>query len=462
MALSPRSNVGRVGVIGAGWAGLAAAVELADSGWQVELWEMAPAPGGRGRSGVVQALGNPAGALPLPLLQQTPQTQAESGGLELELDAGQHILIGAYRETLRLMQDLGVDLQAAFWRGSLALVTPNGTGLKLPGGPPVLAFLRGLVRHGAWPWRTRGQLLMRLLRWHRRGFQCDASLTVSQLCTGLPPEVISDLIEPLCVAALNTPATAADAQVFLRVLADGVFAGVGSSDLLIPRWPLRKVMPAPALHRLEQRGAAVHLAHRVTGLQPLGQGRWQVQAKQAQVVDRLVVATSAAEAARLLGPWDPAWAASAQALRFEPIVTCWIDAPGARLPHPMVRLTDGPAQFAFDLSAIGWPWLGGMSLVVSDAGAYMASGLDALEHAVLQQALALPGASAAHTRVVRSIAERRATFACTPGLRRPQGRAAADHGGVWIAGDYVQGPYPSTLEGAVRSGVAAAQQLRDS
>jgi len=55
--------------------------------------------------------------------------------------------------------------------------------------------------------------------------------------------------------------------------------------------------------------------------------------------------------------------------------------------------------------------------------------------------------------VVQTVVEKRATFACTTGLRRPPARVAA---GLFAAGDYVDGPYPATLEGAVRSGLAAA------
>ena len=429
----------RVGVIGAGWAGLAAAVELADAGWQVVLWEMAPTPGGRGRSGIAQALA------------------ADSA--QVELDAGQHILIGAYTHSLRLMRRLGVDLEAAFWRGPLQLVAPDGRGLKLPGGHPILAFLRGLAQHQAWPWTARAQLLAQLAGWHRKGYGCEPGRSVAQLCAGLPAVVMDELIEPLCVAALNTPAQAADAQVFLRVLGDGLFAGPGGSDLLIPRRPLRALLPTPALHELQAQGARVHLAQRVHRIEPLGDGRWCVAAKALHEVDRLVVATSASEAARLLAPWDPSWAQAAQGLAFEPIVTTWVQSPGVHLPSPMVRLANGPAQFAFDLNAIGTPWRGGLSFVASDAGAWLERGLPALERAVFEQACALPGAAAGTTRVVRSIAERRATFRCTPGLQRPGGRAAAAQGGAWVAGDYIQGPYPSTLEGAVRSGLAAAHDL---
>jgi predicted NAD/FAD-dependent oxidoreductase len=273
---------------------------------------------------------------------------------------------------------------------------------------------------------------------------------------------MDDLIEPLCVASLNTPAVAADAQVFLRVLADGLFAGPGGSDLLIPRQPLRALLPSPALAHLQHCGALVHLAQRVRELQPIGNGRWKVLTAVTQEVDRLVVAASATEAARLMSPWDAAWAQCAHALAFEPIVTTWVHAPSVCLPCPMVRLPHGPAQFAFDLASIGVPWPGGLAFVTSDAGPSLATGINTLEEAVHAQALALPGASLGAVGVVRSIAERRATFRCAPGLQRPPSKAAADHGTAWVAGDYVDGPYPSTLEGAVRSGIAAAYHVNNS
>lgn len=444
----PLSAVGSrktVGVVGAGWAGLAAALTLHDAGHRVVLWEMAPLPGGRGRSGIRQDTGG-TGA---------PQS--------IELDCGQHILIGAYTASLRLMQGLGVDLKASLWRGPLQLMDAQGEGLRLPTGHPLWAFLRGLWAHRRWSWSERGTLLLRLAAWHRRGFRCEPGLTVAALCEGLAPRVMDELIDPLCVAALNTPSAVADGGVFLRVLGDGLFAGPGGSDLLIPRVPLHELLPGPALQTLRAGGHAVHLSQRVARIEPWGpdrRGAWQVQGKDAVAVDHLILATSAPEAARLVQPWDPAWSATAACLPFAPIVTTWVQAPGARLPGPMVRLDGGPAQFAFDLQALGVAWPGVLALVSSDAGSWLSEGLPALEGAALQQVQRLPGVTAAH--VVRSVAERRATFRCSAGLLRPAAWAAPAVGGLAVAGDYVEGPYPSTLEGAVRAGVAAAHHLMNS
>ena len=77
---------------------------------------------------------------------------------------------------------------------------------------------------------------------------------------------------------------------------------------------------------------------------------------------------------------------------------------------------------------------------------------EAIEGSVVAQAAALGW----QVRPVQTVVERRATFACTAGLRRP-GMALAP--GLWACGDYVDGPYPATLEGAVRSALAVAQAL---
>ena len=121
---------------------------------------------------------------------------------------------------------------------------------------------------------------------------------------------------------------------------------------------------------------------------------------------------------------------------------------------PMTTLLDGPdapAQFAFDHGALGGA-AGVFAFVVSGAAAWIERGLDATGAAVLAQAgKLLPGAT-----LLRTLAEKRATFRCTPALDRPPAAVAS---GLWAAGDYVEGPYPATLEGAVRSGELAATRL---
>lgn len=436
----------RLAVVGGGWAGLTAAVEACERGDQVSLFEMAPGWGGRART-----LDTAAGAL----------------------DNGQHILVGAYTQTLTVMRRVGVDPETVLLRRPLALTTPDGSGLVLPPGPAPLAFARGVLGHPRWRRRERLALLAAAVRWRLAGFRCDPGLDVARLCAGLPEAVRSELIEPLCVAALNTPAAEASAQVFLNVLRDALFAGPGAADLLLPRAPLGDLLPQAAVRWLVTRGARVAATRRVGVIEPGAGGGWQVDG---EPFDAVVLAASARESARLARPFAPGWARLAEALDYQPIVTVWLRSPGLRLTQPMHALPasdTAPAQFVFDLGQLwgdaGAPGPGEpdrpavpstdglLAFVISGAGPWVARGLDATVEAVREQALReLDGRLRAPLERVHAAVEKRATFACTPGLARPPTAVAP---GLVAAGDFIDGPYPATLEGSVRAALAAIDQL---
>jgi len=416
----------RVAVVGAGWAGIAAAVHARLAGHCVQVFEMAPQPGGRARS-------------------------VRAGGLTL--DNGQHILIGAYTATLELMRMVGADPRALLQRLPLALQYPDGQGLRLPGGAPMPAFARAVLSRQGWGWSARWSLLARAARWALGGFHAAPTLSVAQLCAGLPPIVQRQLVEPLCVAALNTPAAQASAEVFLRVMRDALLGGPGSSDLLLPKAALDALLPEPATDWFSAHGVRLLTGTRVAQLQR-GAAGWRVDGSG---FDAVVLACSAAEAARLCSAVAPDWAGCAAALHYEPIVTVYLSSPGVRLPLPMLALEasdDAPAQFVFDLGALGRAE-GVLAFVISGASAWVDRGLQATAEATLAQARQALGAE--RWRVPPSLlhvgAEKRATFRCTPALRRPPRDIAP---GLLAAGDYVAGPYPATLEGAVRSGREAA------
>jgi squalene-associated FAD-dependent desaturase len=419
----------RVAVIGGGWAGLAAAVRAHQSGHEVTLLEMAGQLGGRARSVDVDGR---------------------------RLDNGQHILIGAYTRTLALMATVGADIPGGLARRALELRCADGRGLRVPGGPAALGFVRAVLGAQGWDTRDRVALIAATTRWALAGFRCAPELSVAELCRSLPGAVRELLIDPLCVAALNTPASQASASVWLRVLRDAVFGGPGSADLLLPRQPLATLLPEPAAAWLRHARADVRLGARVQGLERDARA-WRLDGES---FDAVVLACTAAEAARLTAHHEPAWSRQAQALRYEPIVTVYLHCPGARLPAPMTALRDGPAaaaQFAFDHGALGAS-AGVFAFVVSGARAWVDAGLEATAAAVLQQAREAFAADTWPTppTLLHMIAEKRATFRCTPGLVRPPMEIAPN---LLAAGDYVQGPYPATLEGAVRSGEAAAARL---
>ena len=415
----------KLAVVGGGWAGLSAAVAATRAGHAVTLFEMSRRCGGRARS------------------------QPDIG-----LDNGQHILIGAYRDTLALMRSVGLDLDDVLLRRSLVLQHADGRGLSLRPGPAVLAFTAAVLRCRAWSWPDRLRLLRACGQWAAMGFSCQPDRTVAALCADLPRAVRELLIDPLCVAALNTPAAEASATVFLRVLRDGLFGGRGACDLLLPRQPLQQLLPGPAAQWLQSHGGRLVTGHRVTGLEPQGDG-WRVDG---QPFDAVVLACPAPEAARLASAWNPDWAETAAALRFEPIITVYVRCPGASLGAPMVALSEdvqSPAQFVFDHGQLQG-LEGRFAFVISGAAPWAERGLEATAEAVLSQAARqLPAAQwpADGAVVITAVAERRATFRCTPALRRPGMQIAP---GLFAAGDYVAGPYPATLEGAVRAGRAAA------
>lgn len=456
----------RVAVVGGGWAGLAAAVRAAHDGHHVTVFEASRNWGGRART--------------VTLRHPT----------ELTLDNGQHILIGAYTETLRLMHLVGVDTEAAFVRTPLRLTYPDGTGLALPDWPAPLDVLAGVLGARGWRWTDKLALLATAARWQATGFTCPPHTTVAELCTRLPQRLRQEFIDPLCVSALNTPAERASGQVFLRVLKDAMFGAPKGSNLLLPRVPLGALWPEAAVHWLQQRPqpADLRLGVRVTSLQPVAaipteqhtalHPAWAVNG---ELFDHVVLAHSASkQASALVRQAQPAmdseslttWQTSTLALGFEAIATvyawanqadvfthspaCQSARPPQRqhtLPHPMLALhhnAQNPAQFVFDRGQLGGP-AGLLAFVVS------ASSTDAatLIQAVQQQAQHQLGL---HTEVVQTIVEKRATFACTPALQRPAMHLAP---GLVAAGDHIQGPYPATLEGAMRSGWAAGEVRTD-
>ncbi len=419
----------RVAVIGGGWAGLAAAIEAVRLGHQVVLYEMAGQLGGRAR-------------------------RVTHG--DWVLDNGQHILIGAYTESLQLMRSVGVDIDTVLWRTPLCLVRPDGVGLHLMPGPPLLSFLRAVLSHKGWTWSDRISLLKAAIGWQIRRFDCGDALTVAQLAKPLSAAVNSDLIEPLCIAALNTPAHEASSRVFLRVLRDALQAGAGSADLLLPRQPLSSLLPEPARKWLLAHGAQIRLSTRVVSIEPEAQV-WRVDGTP---YARAVLATTASEAARLAASIAPLWSDRTRGLQQEPIITVYVNWPGMRCAQPMLTLPsdadEQPAQFVFDHGQLSGRD-GLLAFVISGAQAWVDRGSQAVAEAVLRQGQkALGNGAFGSPSLVSVISEKRATFRCTPGLRRP---AALIAPGLVAAGDYVDGPYPATLEAAVRSGLDAARLL---
>ncbi|MBC7414674.1 MAG: FAD-dependent oxidoreductase [Herminiimonas sp.] len=441
----------RVAVVGAGWAGCAAAVELSLQGHQVHLLEASRTFGGRARG-----------------LRRSPDATAS---WEDKLDNGQHILLGAYRETLRLMRTVGVDVDRSLLRLPMQMRYPAGdNGMDF-----VAAKLPAPLHLALALWRATGLAradkvaLARFTtaaRWIDWRLNADCSVTQLLLQVDQTERLVALLWRPLCIAALNTPPERASAQIFLNVLRDSLGARRAASDMLVPRVDLGALFPDQAARFLTQRGADVRLAVRVTTLNRQADG-WQLETSSAEqpplpVFDRVILATPFAETARLLA--GAGQDVSLLHFDYEPITTCYLQyGPGLGLALPLYALRDDAeracwGQFVFDRGQLDIAQAGLLAVVISASGAAVALAHDVLCSAVTRQ-LARVFEMPELLQPLRSkiISEKRATFSCTPGMVRPGAVTALD--GVLLAGDYVAGDYPATIEGAVRSGVQAAANV---
>ena len=404
----------RIAVIGAGWAGLAAAVALTAAGQAVTLFEAGRVPGGRAR-------------------------QAHIDGRIL--DNGQHILLGAYRETLALMTQVGADPAELLHRRPLQVADNTGFRLALPRLPAPLNLAWGLIT-------ARGVNLPEKLataRWMEglkaAAFRLPEDLTVSGWldAAGQTGCLRRHLWEPLCLAALNTPAERASAQVFANVLRDSLGSPRrADTDLLLPRTDLGRLLPDPASAWLTAQGVELRYGRRVRQL--------ECRADNIRLDGEDFAAAIVAVAPHHAGSLHPALAVD---FTYEPIATAYLQySPETRLPQPLQALIGGLGQWVVDRGN------GLLAGIQSGHGAW-----EALSDKELCQALGrelnLPG-KPAWIRVVR---EKRATLSCRPGLARPGPATGLPH--LWRAGDYAWADYPSTLEGAVRSGHAAARACLD-
>jgi squalene-associated FAD-dependent desaturase len=382
---------------------MAAAVTLAARGVPVTVFESGPVPGGRARRVTTEGR---------------------------ELDNGQHILIGAYAELLRLMRMVGVP-EDALLRMPLEMRYADGFRLKN-------AF--DLLFSGRVPFGEILRAFRFLLYLKGRSFRLPEDMPVSALLQQHGQDgVLGHYVwRPLCVSALNTPPEQASAQVFATVLRDSVAGPAGASDFLLPRVDLSRLFPEPASAFVTAKGGEVRTSMPVRDIATLQ-----------KEFDAVVVAVGPHQLKALLPGAAPDY-------DYQPIYTCYLQyPPEVRLSFPMLGFSAGLVQWAFDRAPLtGEPGL--IACVISAQGDHQQMTQDDLAatcHRELKEAM--PGLpDALWTRV---IAEKRATIACVPGIKSAKFLPAAQ--GLFLAGDYLDPDYPPTLEAAVRSGIAAATRI---
>ncbi len=438
--------MGKIAVVGGGYSGMAAAVRIAECGGIPVVFESARILGGRARRVDYQGR---------------------------VLDNGQHILSGAYRELLRLMDVIGLSSNV-YERVPLRLLMPPGFAMRAPLLPAPLHMAFALLTARGLSWRDRFSAIRMMRALEKSRFVVDAKLTVRALLAQhhQSSNLIDYLWQPLTISALNTPTATASAQVFVNVLRDALAGEREASDLLLPRVDLTALFPAPAAAWVIEHGGQVRLGERVLSITAADDAVTLASGTSTEQFDAVIIAVGPHQRTEFQSvirgsdgatgpPLLPAFAPPAIApLAFEPITTIYFGFDSkTQLPAAMFGQPYGVAQWFFDRRQLSeHPQANELvvAAIISASGHH-----DNLDNASLaavvlgelrQFVASLP--DPVWQKIIR---EKFATFACTPDAPRPSHLTASPR--VLLAGDDIANPlrnYPATLEGTVRNGVAAA------
>lgn len=423
-------------IVGGGWAGISAAVELVHHGVQVILLEAARQLGGRARCVAFD---------------------------HQRVDNGQHLMIGAYTAMQQLLETVGIDPESAFLRQPLelhmrALRQPE---LRLRAGnlPAPFHLIMALATARGLTPRDRLQLMRFSRRLLGNKLALERDITVQALLLGerQGARVIRALWEPLCLAALNTDIAEASAILFLEVLRRTFSGDASRSDLLIPRQDLGVLLPEPAMDYIERHGGKVEFNRRIEALEIDAEGcRGLSWRKGRLAAQKIILAVHPVMCRRLL-TGHPALHSIAEhlgRLRQEPITTIYLRYPEqVELASPLQGLQDGLGQWIFDRRVAGHPGL--IAVVISGRDEHLHMDNTSLGiHISTELARLHPEWPA--PLAIRVLREKRATFAACVDVDRLRPGPVTPVAGLYLAGDFTDTGLPATLEGAVISGQRAA------
>ncbi|RMF32909.1 MAG: FAD-dependent oxidoreductase [Chlorobiota bacterium] len=437
------ANKPRCIVIGAGVAGIAAAVEATLLGMSVVLVEAHRYVGGRARSFRDELTGD-------------------------ELDNGQHVAMGCYQNLRHILRELGTE----------SLLAPNDPV------PIVFASARG-ERDVFNPYRWSGRLGVAdgLLRLQSFSLAERLRLLIGGICASLGADremTASDVLracrqseslierfwEPLVLATLNAPVSIADGALLRAVLQRAIFGGGDSHYLLVPRAGLSKLWQ-PLERWLTERGGTIRLGTRAEDLVWLDDRVIGVATSTGEEIRGAAVIAAVPPKAyvRLLPQRYRSTVAFLAQLETMPIVSVylWYDRP--LVIPPVVGLWGTTAQWVFDRAAFlersddqQQRYPGHIEVTISAAHALAQQPTDAIvAHVNRELCTVFPQMKKARLLHWRVIKERSATPLLTPKTSRLRLSASSGIAGLYVAGDWTATGLPATLEGAAASGIAAAR-----
>jgi len=432
-------------VVGAGLAGLSAAVALAEDGAKVTVLERRPYIGGRAYS------------YAHPALEETIDSQ--------------HVVLGCCTNLLGLAAK--ADMSSSFrWYDELTFIEPNGKrSLLKPSGLPApshqtLSFLEAPMLSLA----DKTAVASGLLRFLRDYPKDDAESFASWLKrTGQTERAIRHFWEPVVVGALNDGFENCSVKYAGKVFHESFLRSPEAGRLGIPAAPLSEFF-APIVNYAQKLGVDLRLKSGVDSITQRPDGSWFVlSGGQEYVASSVVLATDFRQTHSLLGSLPQSEDVALQRqhayerLIPAPITTIhlWYDRDVTGMDHAV--LLDTRIQWVFTKSRIRrWPTERGsyQELVISASWPELEMGREEILAPALREFEGFfPEARKA--KLVKSgvLKEARATFSVTPDLDRYRPAQRTQWQGLYLAGDFTRTEWPSTMEGAVRSGRFAAGEV---
>ncbi len=399
----------RVTVVGGGLAGLAAALDLADSGQEVTLLEARPTLGGA--------------------VQTLPE---RAGDPDPPPDNGQHIALGCFTEYLAFLERIGERSSVLRRRLGLPVVGEDGNVATITANP------LSILRYGHLAPRERVGILRALLRF--RGAAVSDGETFGDLLRrlGQSQQAVDRFWDVFVRPALNLRSDEASAALGVFTVRTALLSGRASSELVLPVRPLGAMHGDAAGRALEAAGATVHTNTRVESLDELD-------------TDAVVLAVPPGESARLLEEAEPR-------LEDSPIVSVHLLFDRVLTDRPLLALLGSPAHWTFDRGALtGHRPERGQYLTVVSSGVpdlLEVRGRALVELMAGELTGRLGGAELLWSRVSR---EPRATVALRPGQAALRPGPQTSRPNVVRAGAWTDTGWPATMESAVRSGRTAAR-----
>jgi len=429
-----------VAIVGGGIAGITAAVRLCQMGIRPLLLEKKPQLGGRARSIFI------------------PRISAW-------VDNGQHALGGTYTHTLQLLETLGTRDTIHFedfLRIAFYYRTRQPFIFRTNPAPAPLHFLAPLFRTRAFSTRDKQQFLRQTIRFFLAPGSGDVAQHFSE-----QNALYRTIIEPLTLAALNTPPHQASARLLRNILREGFLTTRHGARLGIPKRMLHHVLGAPALKWLQDHGAEVRLKTTVAHIAPIRE-RFHITLKNGQnlTADGVILAIPPWELKPLLArsqlSLSPRIREFLQQMETSAILTAniWFRTP---LPLPeVVAFPDGPFQWLFPLPEESRPGSAGYALVMSaPEKRFLTSSPESVQDLVVTQLCEQTGVSLWNTppEAFFVIKEHNATLLQTAELHALRPSIESGIPRLWFAGDWVQTNLPATLEGAVRSALQVCDAI---